>query len=80
VLLWRRSCDGFGAKDFSGRCDSRANTLTLVLDTGGNVFGGFTPLEWESLGGKCKCKCEDSLKSFIFTLKNSHNTRQRDSH
>jgi hypothetical protein len=26
----------------------KANTLTLTLDTKGNVFGGFTPVEWES--------------------------------
>jgi hypothetical protein len=50
VLLWRGSRDGFGGRDFHGRCDGRANTLTLILDTGGNVFGGFTPLRWESRG------------------------------
>jgi hypothetical protein len=48
VLLWRGSRDGFGVEDFHGRCDGHANTLMLVLDTCGNVFGGFTPLEWES--------------------------------
>jgi hypothetical protein len=48
VLLWRGSRDGFSARDFHERCDGRANTLTLILDSGGNVFGGFTPLEWES--------------------------------
>jgi hypothetical protein len=47
-LLWRGSRDGFGVRDFHGRCDGRANTLTLILDTGGNVFGGFTPLEGEA--------------------------------
>jgi hypothetical protein len=44
VLQWRGSRDGFGAIDVHKRCDGRANTLTLILDTGGNVFGGFTPL------------------------------------
>jgi hypothetical protein len=48
VLLWRGSRDGFCAKDFHGRCDGHANTLTLILDMGGNVLGGFTPLQWES--------------------------------
>jgi chromosome segregation ATPase len=47
VLLWRGSRDGFGARDFHGRCDGHANTLMLLCDTSGNVFGGFTPLQWE---------------------------------
>jgi hypothetical protein len=76
ALLWRGSRDGFGARDFHGRCDGRANTLTLILDTGGNGFGGFTPLEWESPPSD-KCKCDDSLKSFIFTLKSPFNTPAR---
>jgi hypothetical protein len=48
VLLWRGSREGFGAGDFHGRCNGHANTLKLILDTGGNVFGGFTPMQWES--------------------------------
>jgi uncharacterized coiled-coil protein SlyX len=76
VLLWRGSRDRFGASDFHGRCDGRANTLTLILDTNGNIFGGFTPLAWES-PPNWKYKCDDSLKSFVFTLKNPHNTPAR---
>jgi hypothetical protein len=41
VLLWHGSRDGFGAQDFHGRCDGRANTLMLILDTNQNIFGGF---------------------------------------
>jgi hypothetical protein len=70
VLLWRRSRDDFRARDFPGRCDRHANALTLIFDKGGNIFGGFTPLQWESGD---KWKCDDSLKSFLFTLKNPHN-------
>jgi hypothetical protein len=76
VLLWRGSSDGFGAEDFHGRCDGHANTLTLVLDTDGNVFGGYMPLQWES-ALSMKYKCDDSLKSFLFTLKNPHNIPAR---
>jgi hypothetical protein len=42
----------------------------VILDTKGNIFGGFTPTEWDSSGG---WKADDSLKSFLFTLKNPHN-------
>jgi hypothetical protein len=80
TLLWRGSRDGFGARDFHGRCDGHANTLTLIEDTAGNIFGGFTPVEWESrvYNGKWgkednRYKADPSLKSFLFTLKNPHN-------
>jgi hypothetical protein len=46
-LLWRDSRDGFTAGQFHLRCDGQANTLTLISDTDGNVFGGFTPVKWE---------------------------------
>jgi hypothetical protein len=69
TLLWRGSRDGFGADAFHDRCDGHANTLTFIKDTEGNIFGGFTPLEWASSNGY---KADQSLKSFIFTLKNPH--------
>jgi hypothetical protein len=70
TLLWRGSRDGFGARDFHGRCDGHANTLTFIEDTAGNIFGGFTPVEWDSSG---TYKADPSLKSFVFTLKSPHN-------
>jgi hypothetical protein len=73
-LLWRGSRDGFGAFEFHRRCDGHANTLTVILDTKGNIFGGFTPVKWESSG--CS-KVDDSLRSFLFTLKNPHNIPAR---
>jgi hypothetical protein len=74
TLLWRGSRDGFGAHDFHGRCDGHAPTLTLIQDTEGNIFGGFTPLEWES---GYKFKADPSLKSFLFTLTDPHNLPAR---
>jgi hypothetical protein len=83
-LLWRGSRDGFGARDFHGRCDGHRNTLTVILDTHGNVFGGFTPVAWESRvwdgkrGTESNCwKTDDSLQSFLFTLKNPFNVPPR---
>jgi hypothetical protein len=67
-LLWRGSRDGFGAKEFHRRCDGRANTLTLILDTNGNIFGGFTPVEWESRTDS-PYKGDDSRRHFLFTLR-----------
>jgi hypothetical protein len=71
-LLWRGTRDGFSAFDFHSRCDGYPNTLTLILDAKGNIFGGFTPVKWES-DARGKCKGDPSLKSFIFSLKNPHN-------
>jgi hypothetical protein len=79
-VLWRGSRDGFKAKAFHRRCDDHANTLTVILDTKGNIFGGFTPVEWESQVWSedgSNFKADDSQKSFLFTLKNPHNIPAR---
>jgi hypothetical protein len=83
-LLWRGSRDGFKVKEFHRRCDRHGNTLTVILDTNGNVFGGFTPLEWESRvwngksGKDDNCiKTDGSCQSFVFTLKNPHDISAR---
>jgi hypothetical protein len=47
-LLWAwGGRDGFCRRDFHRRCDGHANTLTVILDTNGNVLGGLTPARWE---------------------------------
>jgi hypothetical protein len=48
----------------------------VILDTKGNIFGGFTPLKWESSTSD-DGKADNSLKSFLFTLKNPHNLPPR---
>jgi hypothetical protein len=58
------------ARAFHGRCDGHAPTLTLIQDTTANFFGGFTPVEWKSVG---LWTADRSLKTFLFTLKNPHN-------
>jgi hypothetical protein len=74
VLLWRGSRDGFCADNFHRRCDWHSNTLTVILDMKGNIFGGFTPLKWESASYQMT---DPSLKSFLFTVKNPHNVPAR---
>jgi hypothetical protein len=79
-LQWRGSSKGFKAQEFHRLCDRHTNTLTVILDTEGNIFGGFTPVKWESRvhSGNTgdednRWKADDNLKSFLFTLKNPHN-------
>jgi hypothetical protein len=74
-VLWRGSRDGFSASEFHGRCDDHGNTLIVILDTKGNIFGGFTPVKWES--AMHQYKADSSLKSFLFTLKNPHNIQAK---
>jgi hypothetical protein len=82
-VLWRGTRDGFRARTFHRLCDGHANTLTVILDTDGNVFGSFTPVKWDSsrkkLFGDDKgfFKADDSLRSFLFTLRNPHNIPAR---
>jgi hypothetical protein len=73
LLRWG-SRDGFGAAEFHCRCDGQVNILTLILNTSGNTFGGFTPVEWDSSSGY---KGDDSVRSFLFTLKNPHGVLTR---
>jgi hypothetical protein len=74
ALLWRGGRDGFGAREFHGRCDGHGNTLTVVLDTKGSIFGGFTPIKWDSAGG---CRADPTLRTFLFTIRNPHNIRPK---
>jgi hypothetical protein len=71
-ILWRGSRDGFGARDFHSHCDGQTNTITLIRDLNGNIFGGFTPIAWESpsIG---KMKKDATNKTIIFTVKNPCN-------
>jgi hypothetical protein len=48
--------------------------MTVILDTKGNMFGGFTPVEWDSTSYS---KADRSLRSFLFTLRNPHNIPTR---
>jgi hypothetical protein len=77
-LLWRGSRDGFDGKRFHRICDAHPNTLIVILDTNGNIFGGFTAVEWDfPARNTLLYKRDDSQKSFLFTLKNPHNFAAR---
>jgi hypothetical protein len=73
-LLYRGSRDGFQASDVHSKCDNESNSVTLIETTKGFIFGGFTPIPWDSSGTN---KSDPSHTSFIFTLKNAHNISPR---
>jgi hypothetical protein len=69
-LLYRRIPDGFGASNFQSKCDSKSNTVTIILTTKGFIFGGFSSLAWDSNN---QYKVDNARKSFIFSVRNPHN-------
>jgi hypothetical protein len=76
ILLYRGSRDGFRSSNFHEKCDNQTNTLTLIETTKDFIFGGFTPIAWESSANSIS-KPDSSGKSFLFTLKTPRNSEPR---
>jgi hypothetical protein len=68
TLLYRASSQGFSSQNFHSHCDNKANTLTVIKTTNGNIFGGFTQQAWDSSSGY---KIDNN--AFIFSLVNKEN-------
>ena len=47
--LFRASRDGFAVKTFHTKCDNKGPTVS-VIQSGNNIFGGFTEFSWKSPG------------------------------
>jgi hypothetical protein len=69
-LLWRGSRDGFDAAAFHRLCDGKANTVTVIKNTNGFIFGGFTSNPWSSLD----IGYQKDSTAFLFSLTNVVNT------
>ena len=65
-LLYRGSRDGMTAATFHQLCDSKDDTVSVIEDTNGNVFGGFADKAWSTKSSRPR-----SQKSFLFSLKSS---------
>jgi hypothetical protein len=59
---------GSTAQNFHTKCDTVANTLTIIKSTNGNIFGGFTEKAWDSSSGYVI-----DPKAFVFSLVNNEN-------
>ena len=62
-LLYRGSENNFDIKSFHSKCDKIKGTLTLIKNTKGFIFGGFTSESWE--GNNISKKDE---KAFCFSV------------
>jgi hypothetical protein len=67
ALLYRGKRDGFKASQFHEKCDGKKDTVTLILTTKAFIFGGFTPIAWDSNNAFLE---DDSEQSFLFSIKN----------
>jgi len=70
-LLFRASRDGFDAIKFRTNCNNKGPTLTIIVSSTGDIFGGYTSNSWN---GNTNNYVNDN-SSFIFTLKNKHNIK-----
>ena len=70
-LLWRGSRDGFEVKTFHQLCDDKGKTLTIIKNTEGFIFGGFTSVAWSS-PSKPGFKTDNA--AFLFSLTNPSGT------
>ena len=69
-LLYQGSRDGFRASDFHSHCDGKPNTLIIVKSENGNIFGGFTNIQWKS---SATGSWQEDKSAFIFSLVNKEN-------
>ncbi len=63
-LIYRATRDGFQAEKFHLKCDDINDTVTVVMNDLGYVFGGYASVNWNSRF----CKVKDS-SAFIFSLR-----------
>ena len=68
-LLFCSLRDGTTAAAFHRHCDRKGPTLTLIKDTDGNVFGGYTAVEW---GSAADGTYLNDPAAFLFTVVNPH--------
>ena len=67
-LVYQASRDGFDADVFHSLCDQRKNNLTIIKSTNGNIFGGFSEMEWNSTNREYY-----DPNAFVFSLVNKEN-------
>ena len=64
-LLFNKSRDGSYGNDFHKYYDKKGPTLTLIHTNKGKIFGGYTPINWETPNSENLDKTDD-LTFIIF--------------
>ncbi|KAK3103525.1 hypothetical protein FSP39_019853 [Pinctada imbricata] len=63
-LLYEISQDGCSSQTFHTKCDNQGPTVTVVYNTNGSVFGGFTTQNWNTSG-----TFVSDIQAFLFRLR-----------
>jgi len=71
VLLFRASEHGFLGKKFHEFCDGKPHNVIFIKSEVGNIFGGYTPLKWNSINNSDLA--DDSMLGFLFSV--TYNTK-----
>ena len=66
--IFTMSINGSSSKNFHNCCDNKGPTLTLIQTKKNQIFGGFTPLNWESSGDPLIDLYD---QTFLFSLNSS---------
>lgn len=61
--MYRKSIDGDSIDTFHKLCDNKGSTLILIKVDNKNIFGGYTPLDWDENSGY-----KNDNDTFIFSL------------
>jgi len=69
-LIYRGTRDGMTSNVFHNKCDNKGETITLIKNEKGNIFGGYASIPWTS---PRKTIHYSAPESFIFTLSNIYN-------
>ena len=68
-MLYHSCRDGHNAAAFHAHCDGQGATLTVIQDTDGNVFGGYTTKPWKS---HCITMSKKDPAAFLFRVASPH--------
>ena len=63
-LIYKLTKNGSSSLDFHKCCDNKGPTLTIIETKNNDIFGGFTPLSWNTNGNNH----DKSKKTFLFSL------------
>ena len=69
-LIFRGTRDGMTNTEFHNKCDNKGESITLIKNEKGNIFGGYASISWTS----ANFIHYSAPESFLFTLINIYNT------
>jgi len=64
-LLYKMTENGSKPADFHNCCDNKGATLTIIETKNKNIFGGFTPLNWNTNSRQCY---DEHKRTFLFSM------------